>query len=198
MNRADDLAVLAHELRAPVSALRALADAAGAAPAPKRRRILGLAIAAGRDIERILADPELRTYERAQVAIDALVEAVVLLDPARITPRVEPGIVVDGDATRLRQALVNLAANGLRHGRAVRLTATSDDRRVFLEVSDDGPGVPEGIDIFARGASDAGSTGLGLWLARTIAEAHGGTLELVPTRVGATFRLVLPSSGAGL
>lgn len=198
MSQAQNLAVLAHELRAPVSALQALADAANAGPESARRRIFALAIAAGRDVERILADPELRFYEREPVAVDALVAAVTLLDPARVTAQVEPELVVTGDPTRLRQALVNLAANGLRHGVSVTLTATSDDRRVVIEVADDGPGVPDGIDIFARGAGEAGSTGLGLWLARTIAEAHGGTVELVPTGVGATFRLVLPSSGAGL
>lgn len=198
MNRAENLAVLVHELRAPVSALRALAHAAPAAPAPARHRIVALAIAAGRDIERILADPELRSYERIPVAVEALVEAATLLDPARVTARVEPGLVVVGDATRLRQALVNLAANGLRHGVAVTLTATRGELGVVVEVVDNGPGVPDGIDIFARGAGAADSTGLGLWLARTIAEAHGGTLELVPTPAGARFRLVLPSSGAGL
>jgi signal transduction histidine kinase len=69
---------------------------------------------------------------------------------------------------------------------------------VLVDVSDDGPGVDPELDLFRRGVSGAGSTGLGLYLAREIAHAHGGTLELVPVPgAGATFRLSLPcASGA--
>jgi len=64
---------------------------------------------------------------------------------------------------------------------------------VVVDVADDGPGVDPAVDVFARGVSGAGSSGLGLWVARTIAEAHGGSLELEDGHgPGATFRLVLP------
>ncbi|MGL6279958.1 MAG: two-component sensor histidine kinase, partial [Gaiella sp.] len=61
-------------------------------------------------------------------------------------------------------------------------------------------GVAAGVDPFARGESGAGSTGLGLWLARTVAAEHAGSLELCDAGPlpGACFRLALPrASGAG-
>ena len=105
---------------------------------------------------------------------------------------------VEGDPTRLRQALGNLVGNGLRHGSTVSIDVVERDGRVELDVSDRGPGVDPGLDPFRRGSSKAGSTGIGLWLARRIAEAHGGSLELVQDAgAGARFRLALPSaSGA--
>jgi two-component system, OmpR family, sensor kinase len=104
---------------------------------------------------------------------------------------------VDGDPTRLRQVVANLVENGLRHGSRVRLEVGENDGRVVVDVADDGPGVDPTVDVFARGVSSAGSSGLGLWIARTIAEAHGGTLELVTEPgPGARFRLSLPCASA--
>ena len=72
-----------------------------------------------------------------------------------------------------------------------------EDGLVVVSVTDDGPGIEPGLDPFARGASGTGSTGYGLWLARAIAEAHGGTLELADSPAqGARLRLSLPSSSA--
>ena len=65
-----------------------------------------------------------------------------------------------------------------------------------LTATDDGPGIEPGVDVFARGASGAGSTGYGLWLARAIAEAHGGSLEVVEAPRGARLTLSLPSASA--
>jgi signal transduction histidine kinase len=79
----------------------------------------------------------------------------------------------------------------------VTLTGGPEGDRAVLEVSDDGPGLAAGLDPFARGVSGSGSTGYGLWLAREIAAAHGGTLDLVPAETGARFRLALPRADAG-
>jgi signal transduction histidine kinase len=63
---------------------------------------------------------------------------------------------------------------------------------VVVSVSDDGDGVPEDLapHIFDRGVSGAGSTGVGLALARALVEADGGRLEL-STRSSATFSVFL-------
>jgi signal transduction histidine kinase len=194
---AERLRIVAHELRSPVAALCALAEqvAAGNLPAVVLRRVAGLAAAAGADIERILADPELVSLRpevvELQVTLAVLVRPGVMLSG--------DGVAVRCDPTRVRQAVGNLVANGLRHGTAVAVDVRRRDGWAEIVVSDDGPGVGGGFDPFAAGVSGAGSSGYGLWLARAIAEAHGGLLELDPGggRPGATFRLSLPLSGGG-
>jgi signal transduction histidine kinase len=66
-------------------------------------------------------------------------------------------------------------------------------------VRDDGPGVPADVRgrIFeALFTTKARGNGLGLALCRRIAEAHGGTVTLEPSKSGATFRVVIPDAGA--
>jgi signal transduction histidine kinase len=161
---------------------------------PERRRILELAVAAARDVERILTDPELVSLQREPVDVGALVAG---LAADRVEVAVAGHLRVDADPTRLRQVLANLVENGLRHGSRVRIEAGESGGRVVVDVLDDGPGVDPHLDPFARGVSGAGSSGLGLWVARTIADAHGGSLELAPgAGPGARFRLSLPSASA--
>lgn len=71
--------------------------------------------------------------------------------------------------------------------------------RVTVEVADDGPGVPPAIAVRVFEplvTARPGGTGLGLALARRIALAHGGSIALVDTPVGATFRVELPGVGS--
>jgi signal transduction histidine kinase len=116
----------------------------------------------------------------------------------------EPLPAVRGDRDRLRQVLVNLIDNAVKYsppGDRVRVEAEQTDGRVVIEVRDRGPGIsPEHqrliFEKFGRAnvAEHAKpGTGLGLFIARSIAEAHGGALEVrsAPGR-GATFRLSLP------
>jgi signal transduction histidine kinase len=111
---------------------------------------------------------------------------------------------VRGDRDRLRQVLVNLIDNAVKYsppGDEVRVEAENADGRVVIEVRDRGPGIsPEHqrviFEKFGRvnvGEHAKPGTGLGLFIARSIAEAHGGALEVrsAPGR-GATFRLSLP------
>jgi signal transduction histidine kinase len=116
----------------------------------------------------------------------------------------EPLPVVRGDRDRLRQVLVNLIDNAVKYsppGDRVSVEAEQSDSRVVIEVRDRGPGIsPEHqrliFEKFGRAnvAEHAKpGTGLGLFIARSIAEAHGGALEVrsAPGR-GTTFRLSLP------
>jgi two-component system OmpR family sensor kinase len=192
----DRLAVLAHELRSPVAALVALAVRAGDMRLTDDAfgRLLALALAAGRDVERLLLDPDLVSVQSVEIDLADLLRAVAR---PRVVVAVEPVTVV-GDPTRLRQAIGNLVANGLRHGTEVTIDARRDGDRAVIDVRDDGPGVDPAIDPFVKGVSAAGSSGYGLWLARAIAEAHGGRLEHASAPgQGAVFRLSLPlASGA--
>ncbi len=192
MNDVDRLAVLAHELRSPLAALVAIEHALrdGDLVDGDRRRLLVLGAAAGRDIERLLADPELFSVELRPVEVAELLDG---LQGADVEVVAEAGLVVAGDPVRLRQALRNLIANGLRHGDRVVVRAAARGTEVRITIADDGPGVPPELDAFARGVSGVGSTGLGLYVARAVAEAHGGSLELESApSAGATFTLALP------
>ena len=189
---AERLRIVAHELRSPVAALSALAAAAPAVPPAERRRLLLLAVAAARDAERILRDADVLSVRREPVDLGTLASAFA---GDGVGVSVDGAAPVVGDRTRLRQVISNLVANGLRHGTRVDVDVVAQGGWACVEVVDDGPGVAEGIDPFARGASGVGSSGLGLWLARAIAEAHGGSLELVRgPGPGARFRLSLPSA----
>ena len=154
---------------------------------------MALALAAGRDVERLLLDPDLLSIRVQEVDLAGLLTP---MSSAQVEVTAEP-LTVSGDPTRLRQAISNLVANGLRHGGAVHVDARRDGDRAVVSVRDDGPGVEPGLDPFARGVSTAGSSGYGLWLARSIADAHGGRLEHVPAPgQGAVFMLFLPLSSA--
>jgi two-component system OmpR family sensor kinase len=111
---------------------------------------------------------------------------------------------VEADPQRIKQALENLIANALRHspkGVPVVVDVASEKRDdgkwAIIDVCDEGPGIPLELmpRLFTRFASGPGSTGLGLglYLARSIAEAHGGTLTArsAPGQ-GTTFKLSLP------
>lgn len=198
MTRAEQLALVAHELRSPVAALEALAAGAAAARAAGTLDdVLALAVAAGRDVERLVADTEPLSVRVARVRVDELLR-VAAARADLVRDDLPSETVVSGDPTRLRQLLGNLVANARRHGSVVAVEARRGPRgSIVVDVVDDGPGVEPALDPFARGVSGAGSTGYGLWLARGIAEAHGGSLELVRGGPGTRFRLVLPPAADG-
>jgi len=204
------LAVLAHEIRSPVAALAAIAEAYPAADLARRRRLLELAGAAVASLERILADAEpaslrLRRLDAGRLAIDAAETAT--LGGALVVADTEEGLEVDGDPERLRQAIDNLISNAVGHspvGGKVTVTARREGESVVISVIDEGDGLAsdDHARVFEPGvrltAARPGS-GLGLAVVRTIAQAHGGEVEVVSSPgQGATLRLVLPgASGAG-
>lgn len=103
----------------------------------------------------------------------------------------------------LQRAVSNLVDNAVRHGTEalVRLAATPE--AVTIEVADNGPGIPDVgkeamLEAFVRGENartmdDRAGFGLGLSVARTVSEAHGGTLTLHDrARHGLIARITLP------
>lgn len=113
-------------------------------------------------------------------------------------------LVVDADSNRIRQALENLVGNALKHSPAgvpVLIDVAQEQREngpwALLSVQDQGPGIapelmPRIFERFVRGATSKG-LGLGLYLVRSIAEAHGGTLTVhSEPGEGARFTLALP------
>jgi len=114
---------------------------------------------------------------------------------------------VDADPDRVRQVLVNLLDNAIRYsppGEAVRVTVSAAPGSAAVSVQDRGPGIPaaEQARVFERfyradkaRARDAGGAGLGLSIAQTLVEAHGGHIMLESRAgQGTTVRFTLPAA----
>ncbi|ONK13843.1 ATP-binding protein [Streptomyces sp. MP131-18] len=97
----------------------------------------------------------------------------------------KPGLRAVGTPGAVSQVLACLVENSLMHGAGtVALRTRTTGNQVVVEVTDDGPGVPTelGARVFERTVSGRNSTGLGLAVARDLAEADGGRLELLQQR----------------
>lgn len=102
--------------------------------------------------------------------------------------------------TDLTQIMATLVDNARRHGAGtVTIRTVGEGGSVRIEVGDEGPGVPEDIAgrIFEREVTGGNGTGLGLALARHIAESQGARVELIQSRP-TTFALFLPPAGGTL
>jgi signal transduction histidine kinase len=144
------------------------------------------------DVGRLVQD----AVAAAEVGQD---EVKVLAGVSRPLPRIR------GDAERLRQVVGNLVENAVKYsptGAEVRVSAYAHGDRVVVDVVDHGPGIAHDqqqliFEKFGRVTPDGSGkpgTGLGLFIARSIAEAHGGTLGVRSALDrGATFTLALPA-----
>ena len=223
--RRELIANVSHELRTPIAALRAMLENAAdgvtrtpptevAAAALEHTERLGRLVADFLELSRVDAGAQPLHREPFEVRT-LLDEAVREVREAtgrapRFTVDVRPSVLVaTADRARLRQVVVNLLDNAVRHGPAdgeVRAAAWADDGGVVLEVRDQGPGIPHEdrdrvFQRFTRGerAGDGG-TGLGLAIARWVVDLHGGRIAVVdpPTtddgRAGCAIRVTLPTT----
>jgi signal transduction histidine kinase len=120
----------------------------------------------------------------------------------RIITDVPPGAVITGDRLQLIRLLTNLVDNATRYAAStVEVAVRRDGDQAVLEVTDDGPGITPDqrelvFDRFTRldaaDSHDTGGTGLGLPIAREIAERHGGTLMVEDSPRGARFVVRIP------
>jgi two-component system sensor histidine kinase BaeS len=198
------LALLVHEVRSPVAALAALAQAWRDERLDRdgRRSLARLAIAACRGIERVVADAAVASVRLEDVDPSALVAETVeaaRLHGALVEAAAELSLpTIRADPVRIRQALDNLVANALTHAPSaepVLVGARVERAELLLSVTDAGAGIPldEHSRIFDPGvrldASRPGS-GLGLAVVRAIADAHGADLRLTSApHEGSTFTL---------
>ena len=220
--RADFVSLVSHELRSPMAAVIGSAQTLRQRwreLSPEQRQAF-LALIADEtnrlaalvgdvlDTSRIEAGSftySFRDVDLAALLRDSVAAAVLAQDEVPVELRVEePLPAVRGDGERLRQIVVNLIDNAVKYspgGVPVEVRARADDGRVSIAVRDRGPGIPHEhqqaiFEKFGRVESAAGKpgTGLGLFIARSIADAHGGSLEVESAPgAGATFTLRLPA-----
>jgi signal transduction histidine kinase len=140
--------------------------------------------------------------ELAPVELASLVnEAAEIARPAGVIfildNAIDPVVLVRADRIQLFRVLVNLLKNAAEAGaRSGRITAQHASPSVVIELTDNGPGLPDAVraELFRpfAGSGRRGGTGLGLAIARDLMVAHGGGIELVATgETGTTFRLTL-------
>ena len=222
--RADFVSLVSHELRSPMAAVigaaRTLDERWRELNADQRAAFLALiadetnrlATLIGDVLDTSRIEAGTFSYRFTEVDVEELVRATVAgfalhQDEVSVAAHADGAVPrIRGDRERLRQVLRNLLENAVKYspaGEAVAVRSRAEDGRVLVIVEDSGPGIPteqHGL-IFERfGRANVGlgkpGTGLGLFIARSIAEAHGGTLSVAsaPGR-GATFTLVLPVGG---
>jgi signal transduction histidine kinase len=109
---------------------------------------------------------------------------------------VEPGLgPVRCSAEVLQEILAVLVDNASRHGAGtVAIAVRGAGSGVVVEVTDEGPGVADPSQLFERRAPDAAGHGIGLALARSLAEAHGGRLQLTRSAPHPRFTVALPGA----
>jgi signal transduction histidine kinase len=212
--RADFVSLVSHELRSPMAAVigaaRTLEERWRELNVGQRQAFLALIhdetsrlanlVADVLDTSRIEAGTftfTFRDVDLTQLLRDVAAAADLAQDEVRVRTEVSGTLPrVRGDRERLRQVIQNLVDNAVKYstaGSEVRVRASAYDHRIRVDVQDHGPGIPledhgRIFEKFARSAGGAAKpgTGLGLFIARSIVEAHGGWLDVVPEDVGSS------------
>jgi signal transduction histidine kinase len=224
-SRRDLVANVSHELKTPITAIRAhLENLADGVERPDRATLqvmLGQTERLGRLVDQLL---DLSRLESGEVplhleafALGGVIDRVIseysvgrAVEDVTIRADVAEDLFVDADEERIHQVVFNLVDNAVRFtppGGEVTITAMLEGGRVHVRVSDTGVGVsaehlPRLFERFyradpSRSRDDGSGTGIGLAIARSIVEGHGGriTAESEPGR-GAIFTFDLPFAPA--
>jgi len=218
--RTDFVSLVSHELRSPVAAVRGAAQTLrdrghelsaedrGAMMAVIEQESDRLATLVRDVFDASLIEGGTFPYEFSEIDVAAIVRestAAAGAAPVDVHTIVPPALpTIRGDRERLRQVLANLIDNAIKYSppdAAVDVSAYLEDGSILVDVRDRGPGIDPADQVrifekFGRSAASASSkpgTGLGLFIARSIAEAHGGSLEVESSaNSGSTFTLSLP------
>lgn len=208
----DFIADAAHELRTPLAVIRASAShsLSKERPAGEYQHALAEILTAteragsgvGELLELARLDAGQAQPRKAPLRIDLLIEEVassVRVDDTEISVTAAEAVVVDADYALLRQVAENLTHNAASRAQHVELSVVRVGSLVTLQISDDGPGFDEEIlphvfERFRRG-DNRGSTGLGMAIAKSIVEAHGGSVSAANSSTGgAIVKLHLDAS----
>ena len=221
--RRELVANVSHELKTPISALRAHLENVLDGVEEPNRATLEIMLQQSERLSRLVDQLlELSRLEAGDVPlslepvalrplVDRVVEEVELARPGRTVhvrndvPHDLPPVTADPE--RIHQVLFNLLDNAVRFtpaGGAVTVRGDRHNGTCLVSVSDTGPGVPaEHLPLLferfyrvdpARSREDGG-TGIGLAIARSVVETHGGRIWAESDGSGATFRFSLPTDG---
>ncbi|PVG82849.1 sensor histidine kinase [Nocardioides gansuensis] len=212
--RAALIATLAHDVRSPLTTIQSVLEIVGdeedlpdglrpllAAATRQTSRIAGLASSL-LDADRV-ASGRLRLDLAEFTLADAGNDVLELLGKGDVRVDVDPVLRLCADRMRFVQMLVNLTTNALRHGEPpVVISAATEGSDVRISVRDHGAGVPveDQPFLFERlRLSDRhpDSVGLGLWIVRILAEAHGGGVSYRTVDPGSEFTIRLPAAPTG-
>jgi signal transduction histidine kinase len=203
------LGAIGHDMRTPLASLRIRAE--NMEPEAERRKMIATIEEMDAMLEQTLAlaragraTEQVRAVD-LQALADALVEEFRTLgQPVEMAPGARRVAAVQPNL--LRRALRNLIENGVRHGGGARVAVGTLGDAIALDVTDDGPGIPEAdlervVEPFVRLEAsrnrETGGSGLGLALARSAALAHGGSLVLANRPEGGLLaRILLPGGKA--
>ncbi len=202
---------IAHDLRTPLTRLRARLEAATATPTPEgiaaaqaEADALLEIFAALLRIAQVESGTQRAGFTRVDLSAIAASVAEVYAPAAEergqvLATDIAPGIAITGDPALLTQMLANLVENAVRHGRAGGRVVLALDATA-ITVTDDGPGIPaaEHERVFRRfqrldAARATPGSGLGLPLVRAVAELHGMAIALEDAAPGLRARLALPA-----
>ncbi|HET9259149.1 MAG TPA: PAS domain-containing sensor histidine kinase, partial [Acidimicrobiia bacterium] len=204
------IANVSHELRTPLTAIIGLTAEMLSNPLmsdEERTELLDVVVGQADEMSNIVDDllvasrAEMGTVTVEITTVDLQEELQATVDGIGMTIEFPPSAPdpVRADPRRVRQILRNLLTNAQRYGGPKRriITGSLTDR-VWLEVRDNGPGIPEDtasriFEPYVTGNTRVhGSVGLGLAVARQLAELMGGTLDYERSAAETVFRLVLP------
>jgi len=207
-------ASIAHEVRNPLSAINHAAQLLeeDGNVAPEGQRLLSMIRNNAKRIDRIVGEVmDLTRRDRQNPetlplaeAIHSLIEEITnaeRIPPGSISIQIPPELSIVFDRGQLGQIVWNLVRNAWRHCQKVERSVSIVARAgymgdaVLFELSDDGPGIPDELrgQVFEPFfTTQTGGTGLGLYVARELADANGAAIDLLPRRPGAHFRITLP------
>lgn len=210
---------VSHELRTPITALRAVLENVVdgvVEPDPETMRMalsqterLGELVTNLLDLSRVEGGAiplQISRFDVDEFLREAVEHVSVSATDTPVTVKVTPpDLKAVADPARLRQVVVNLVDNALRHspaGGRVAVLAARDASGLRIEVTDQGPGIAPAerervFERFTRGATSDGGTGLGLAIARWAVELHGGVIEVMDTESGCRIRVSIPESAMG-